>query len=243
MDNAITIKEKAFVVPSVEDTKQCKSAVHLSWRTSWELLSSTDGTTKALSFTVGKHENWDLGILFCPVVDDSSCCSANTLPPAWYMWCDQTLRIVREYQSMSSKHLFYLGSESYEVTSLAGLIRGLLNDVSFIKGHRAIWLQEWEPFHQTRETKKVSNHITSITTGLAVSWAPSHAIFTRQQICRGRQTTCWGLCVQHNHLTKKTEVRGGQKGIIKNSKNHIKIYKNVRIIYSNYHANKYLAIT
>lgn len=61
----------------------------------------------------------------------------NTLPPAWYMWCDQTLRIVREYQSMSSKHLFYLGSESYEVTSLAGLIRGLLNDVNIIKGHRA----------------------------------------------------------------------------------------------------------
>ncbi|XDV45908.1 hypothetical protein PO909_013917 [Leuciscus waleckii] len=38
---------------------------------------------------------------------------------------------------MSSKHLFYRGSESYEVTSLAGLIRGLLNDVNVIKGHRA----------------------------------------------------------------------------------------------------------
>lgn len=169
------------------------------------------------------------------------------------MWCDRCLRSVIEYRSCAATKTSDMIFQTF-VLAVSDHYQGLSEHWGHISGWFNLRSAQWCECHKgtADRTLRLSTGMrvipsdswdkrgynsTSITTSPVASWAASHTIFTRQQIWRGRQTTCWGLCVQYNHLIKKTltEGRGGQKRIIQISNG---LEENWRIISSNHASNK-----
>lgn len=133
MDNAITVKERAFVVPSIEDNNS-QDVLQDKW---------TAQDTKQHKSALSTWHTWELGFgdFLLPYcwwfsLTFSQNTSSSLMHVVWPMSedCERIPEhVFQTFVLTVSDH--YQGSESSEVTSLVGLIRGLLNDVSVIKGH------------------------------------------------------------------------------------------------------------